>query len=315
MKGWLMAACMGLAFSQALAQGSFTYKATLDTITKDAFYEIDLPPGLVAKCRSDLADLRILGPAKRFVAYVLKNPSTTGDGEKKYAVLPGAVMVQKDSGNKHSYIDVEYPEAYLIDWMAFVIRSPVYYRRKAQVLAEGACAGEWVSLNEIVLESNTPSVKIGNVKTRRLRIDIANEDNAPLVINEVACFQSSRSLLAYLQAGSVYELLAGDAQATAPDYDLKYFTDSMHGSLKELAPGPPQWLDAREQAVLAGIQAAGQPAFQPADTADRHKAIAGRKDRSRLLLWASLLAVLLLLVYFSIKMVKAIAQKDTHDRI
>src|ERR1700742_277656 len=141
-RGWLVAACRALTFSRALAQVSFTYKAVLDTITKNAFYEIDLPPGLVAKCRIDLADLRILGPGKRFVAYVLKDPSTTADGEKKYAVLPGAALVQKDSGNKHSYITVEYAEAYQIDWMAFVIRSPIYYRRKAKIFAEGVNAGE-----------------------------------------------------------------------------------------------------------------------------------------------------------------------------
>ena len=52
--------CLNLWGLNTEAQVGFMYKATLDTITKDAFYKIELPPALVAKCRVDLGDLRIL---------------------------------------------------------------------------------------------------------------------------------------------------------------------------------------------------------------------------------------------------------------
>ena len=314
----ILAICISLWGFHAGAQGVFTYKAALDTITKDAFYEIDLPPALVAKCRRDLGDLRILGPGKKFVAYVLKNPSTTAAGDEICIPLPGAVMVQKDSSDRHSYLTIEYPEAYQIDWLAFVIRSPVYFRRTVQVSAAGANPGEWVRLDDLVLDPKHFFFKITNVKTRQLRIDIANKDNTPLVINEVPSFQSARNLLAYLQAGSVYEVVAGNAQATAPEYDLKYFTDSVHGTLRELAPGPVERLDSADQAVLAGMEPAhsGQ-SMQPGGTenANGRNTKAGGRNRSGLLLWGSLLIVLLVLVYFSIRMVRAIAQKDKHDRL
>ncbi|HEX3933568.1 MAG TPA: hypothetical protein VHW43_02745, partial [Puia sp.] len=58
---------------RAGAQGMFTYQAKLDSIAADDFYQIILTPELVAKCRPDLGDLRILGPDKRFVSYVLKD--------------------------------------------------------------------------------------------------------------------------------------------------------------------------------------------------------------------------------------------------
>ena len=307
--GWRRAGVLGICISlggfRAGAQGVFTYKAALDTITKDAFYEIELPPALVAKCRGDLGDLRILGPGKRFVAYVLKDPSTSAEGEKKYAVLPDAVL-QKDSGNRHSYLTVEYPEAYQIDWLSFVIRSPVYYRRTAQVAVEGASPGEWVKLDDVVLEPSHHTFAIPNVKTRRLRIDIANADNAPLVISEVACYQSGRSLLAYLQAGFGYEVLAGNAQAKAPEYDLKYFTDSVHGSIQVLKPGEIKMLKSLDRADLVRLR----PGVTDMGSEENAKT-----GRGALVLWGSLLIVLLVLIYFSVRMVRAIAQKDKHDRL
>ena len=308
----VLAICISLGGSHAGAQGVFMYKAVLDTIRKDAFYEIDLPPALVAKCRGDLGDLRILGPGKRFVAYVLKDPSTSAEGEKKYAVLPGAVMVQKDSSDRHSYLTVEFPEDYQFDWLAFLIRSPTYYRRTVQVAAAGANPGEWAKLDDIVLEPKRHFFKIPNVKTRRLRIDIANADNAPLVISEVEGFQTGRSLLAYLQAGFVYRVVAGNEQATAPEYDLKYFTDSVRGTPQELAPGPVERLDSGDRATLADMQPVQAGA---GEGVNGQNAKAGRWDQSGLLLWGSLLVVLLVLIYFSIRMVRAIAQKDKHDRL
>jgi hypothetical protein len=290
------------------AQTGFTYKAALDTITRDAFYEIDLPPALVAKCRGDLGDLRILGPGKRFVAYVLKDPSTTSEGEKKYAVISDAVM-QKDSSNRHSYLTVDYREAYQIDWVAFAIRSPIYYRRSLRIAAAGADTDEWTIVADIVLEPNHHFFKIPNVKTRRLRFDITNEDNAPLVVSELACYQSERSLLTYLQAGYGYEVLAGNTRAKAPVYDLKYFTDSVHGSIQVLQPGEIHVLNSFEQAATFDMHD-----MQPVAT-DTVSERSSKTRGSNLPLWGSLLVVLLALIYFSIRMVKAIGKKDTHDRL
>jgi hypothetical protein len=60
------------------------------------------------------------------------------------------------------------------------------------------------------------------VKAKTLLIDIANGDNAPLVIRKVVSAQSGIYLLAYLLTGegSRYELGAGDSTEGPPDYDL-----------------------------------------------------------------------------------------------
>lgn len=296
---WLLVVGMAFAFYKSGAQGIFAYRAMVDTIRKDAFYQVRLTPEIIAKCKADLADLRLLGPGDRFVSYVLKDCRAGTNEEKEWLPVPGAVMTQKDSSDKHSYIDLRFSEAYEIDRLAFVIRDPVFYKRDAVVFAEGAAAAEWMSVTSITLAPGATLLNIPSVKTGRLRIDITNADNAPLVINEVAGFQASRCLLAYLKAGSGYQVLAGNAQAVAPEYDLKYFTDSLTATPPILFPG------LLQQATFVNNQAAAP--------------VTGTKARSGkqadLLLWSILLAILILLVYFSVRMVKAITQKERHDRI
>jgi len=279
------------------AQGVFAWRAPIDSIVRDGFYQIRLTPEIVAKCKTDLADVRILGPGGRFVSYVMKDSRRSDSVEQEREAVPGAVMVQKDSSDKHSYVDLRFPEAYEIDWLLFTVRDPLFYKREARLFVEGLRTGEWTTAAFITLAPGSGLIPIPAVKSGHLRLVISNADNAPLVIREVAGFQASRRLIAYLKAGGGYEVLAGDVQAGAPEYDLKYFTDSLKTVPPTLVPGP-----ARHTAFANSK--AGEP---PAGTAP-----AGKPG---LLLWGILLAILILLVYFSVRMVKAITQREPHDRI
>jgi hypothetical protein len=214
-----------------------------------------------------------------------------------------AKLVQKDSNDRHSYITVTFPEAYAVDWIGFDIRSPVFFKRRLQVLGAGMHPDEWTTIADADLEPGKKMFRIPTVKTERLRIIVANADNAPLEVSDVSCFQTSRYLVAYLRAGRGYRLYTGNAQATAPDYDLKYFTDSLKATPRMLFVHSLQRIGSQEQPVVK----------MPAETGKETTATG--KAHSGLLLWSCLLAVLLFLIYFSVRMVKAIAKKDAHDRI
>lgn len=279
----------------------FTYRANLDTVGADGFYEIVLTPEVVSKCKGDMGDLRILSPDKRFVSYALKDSQEARIPAAAMAI-PNAEMVQKDSNDKHSYITVTFPEAYAIDWIDLVIPSPVFFKRRLRVLAEGTNPGEWASIADADIDPAKKLFRIPTVKTRRLRIDVVNADNAPLEIGEVVCFQTSRYLVAYLRAGFSYQLFAGNPQAATPDYDLKYFTDSLKAAPRALFVHSLQRIGSRDQPEVITPMETGKTATT------------GKSPQSWLL-WCCLLAVLLFLIYFSVRMVKAIAKKDTYDRI
>lgn len=287
---------------RAAAQGPFMYAANMDTVSRDGFYEIVLTPEIVAKCRADMGDLRVLGPDKRFVSYALKDSQEARMPSAGMAISE-AQMVQKDSNDRHSYLTVTFPEAYSIDWVGFAVRKPAFFKRSLQILAEGTHPGEWTIVGDAELNPEKKLFRVPTVKTHRLDIAIANADNAPLEISNITCYQTKRYLVAWLRAGEAYRLYTGNAQATAPDYDLKYFTDSLKTIPQQLFVHSLQRIGSEDQPV---VQTPAIPAGEKTATT---------KDHSSILLWSCLLVMLLFLVYFSVRMVKAIGKKDTHDRI
>jgi hypothetical protein len=309
---WLVV-CLGLGLLRAEGQGGFAYRAFLDTVRADGFYRILLTPELIVKCRPDLGDIRILGPNQRFVPYVLEGPGAANDPGTQWRAIPGAEMAQKDSINKHTYVTVTWPEAYEIDIVIFNVGSPVFFKREAEIRAEGPKPGEWTKVSTVTVDPKHLMLKIPTVRTRRLWIDIDNADNAPLALNEVAGLEAARFLLAYLRPGFTYQVFAGNAQVSPPDYDLKYFTDSVKGTAPTLLLDSLQRIGIVDQPkVINGVSPAQPPVSNGKTPASSS---ASPRESSILLLWSVIFVVLLLLIYFSVKMVRAIAQKDTHDRL
>ncbi|MDQ6763277.1 MAG: hypothetical protein M3015_11710 [Bacteroidota bacterium] len=58
---------------QAQCQKHFAYKSAIDTIKETKFYKINLSPGVVAKCKPGLDDIRIFDEGGKPVPYILKN--------------------------------------------------------------------------------------------------------------------------------------------------------------------------------------------------------------------------------------------------
>ncbi|HMH21799.1 MAG TPA: hypothetical protein VK563_08485 [Puia sp.] len=198
----------------------------------------------------------------------------------KYLGVPYPALSQKDSSNKHSYILLQYRDRYRIDKLEFIVQGPALYKRQASVYDNRN--GGYRLMKTIALSPSENSFLMPAIRTDSLLLDIANEDNAPLVIQAVRTAQLNQYLLTYLQPGSGYSLLGGDPQAAMPAYDLKYFTDSLTRDPEEVATGP-----------LKPGHVPGP--VQPVAT-----------DHSGIWLWGILGLVLVLLAFLSFKMIKAI---------
>jgi hypothetical protein len=280
------------------AQDSFHYRARVDTVGATGFYAIVLSPGILAKSAAGLTDLRIRDVKNgQFVPYVLKEGAPAAGGDD-YQLLPDPVFRQKDSSDRHSYLELEWPEAYRIERLSMGISAPALYKRMVRIYNEEAGGG----LSELALVSIDPHAGVFGipvVKTSRLRIDIANADNSPLKISKVSSWQATVYLLSYLQGASSYDVLTGDGSAIAPEYDLNFFTDSMKREAQELKTGA-------ILEVKPAIIATPPPIGHGGDRVAKQETV---------LLWGCVLVVLLFLIYFSIRMVKAVGKKDENDRL
>jgi len=394
LKGLLLS-WMLLVFLRGKAQDFFAYEAPLDTVGQAGFYKVILTPDAVAKCKRDLADLRILDAHGRITPYVLRSdlPIRTGESFSEFPILPakagadssnevqianwssGSIhslllyvhnftvrrnftlsgsddrqkwfaikehilwqpsnddsteyfiqridfpasnyhyfkiiqeekgvlpvnilragiatehvaggsyrptpapqILQKDSSDHHSYVTLNYGEPYLTDKLELDVVGPRLYKRKARIFSkEDPYASVSLDIDPIHHTFLLPSFK-----TRVLILEIDNEDNAPLVVNNIVTSQLERYLLVWLQPGTEYRLLAGNVNAGAPAYDLKYFIDSVRREPGEILPG--------------ALQAVVTPAVLPV----KHK------SRSGVLLWVIISVVLVLLIFLSFRMLKAI---------
>jgi hypothetical protein len=293
---WVLA-CLVLVSLRCTAQDSFHYRAWVDTPRETDFYRIVLSPDLVAHSKTDLSDLRVLEADGRFVPYVLKEDAADSGG-LAYQPVPEPVILQKDSSDRRSYLTLSWNNLYRIDRLSLAIRYPILYKRDARIFSK-ATDGTWYPVTSISIDPRDTSFRLPAVRTSSLLIEIANADNAPLRIVGISAKQAGICLLTYLQGGASYALLTGNAQARFPQYDLGYFTDSLSRRPREISAGP-----AQETVVLAG--GATAPLVKTMD----------KPGRAGFLLWSILSTVLLLLIYFSVRMVGAIGAKKTpHDRV
>ena len=393
-----------IAASGVLAQQTFRYRAPLQGIAQAGFYKVALRPELVAKCRGDLADIRIVDHQKNFIPFVkleslpsvkedfitfpilrndlqndsvsslvvenarsmlirslwirLKNTAVSrtsdlsgsddrqnwfaikedillqqayGDSgigtylqsltfpasnyryfrlniynqkkadlqilqagvyghtinEQTYSSLPGPRIIRKDSSDNITYIDLRFPLSFQVNKLGLSIAYPKYFKRKVHVYSVGEKSK--TLLGETGISSEQAKQLVFSSKTARLQIQIINGDNPPLRIDSIQAFQLNQYLIAYLEAGKSYQLLVGDRLAKEPDYDLKFFADSVLSTVSEIRHGKLE----------------SNPVY---------RTLQGKKDKDfTLVLWVSIAAVLLLLIFMSWRMLGEIKSGNNPD--
>jgi len=152
----------------------------------------------------------------------------------RYLPLPAASLLQKDSGNKYSYVFIRFNDYHFIDRVQLEIKGSRYYRRPVSFFTGTIDRPE--EQGRFLLSSNSEPAFTLHAKTDHLLLRIQNDDNPPLEITGVKAFQLNSYLLAWLSKGSQYHLVWGDSTATEPSYDLEAFKDSI-GETKTLAYG------------------------------------------------------------------------------
>jgi hypothetical protein len=147
-------------------------------------------------------------------------------------------IVQKDSSNGYTYVHINHNAPYLLDRLLFQISSPRFYNRRVQ-LFELIDKGNRTLLADAALSSAAePVITLARVKAKSLLLQIENGDNPPLAIASVRSVQVPQYIVAYLEKGEVYHLLAGNPDAPLPQYDLTQFKDSIPSKIVTLSYGP-----------------------------------------------------------------------------
>ena len=146
-------------------------------------------------------------------------------------VLP--VQLTRIDSSKTTYITIKLQDNYQVNKLHLNITAPKYFKRDVSVYQ--ITGRDKQLLGEAELNSTKATDLLIAAKANQLILQISNGDNLPLTITGIDAYQSAESLISYLDGQQSYRLLAGDQLVQAPEYDLKFFADSIRDNTPQIS--------------------------------------------------------------------------------
>ena len=146
---------------------------------------------------------------------------------------------------KTQQLKISYKKPQRIDAVLVYISQPEFYMRKADLMIKDSTiykkrkpsyymrSIKYFDLNSECL----PLVYLNGLREREFYLQIENQDNPPLKIDSIACFQKKYFLIARLEKDKTYTLGIGNPKINQPQYDLEYFSSQIPKVLKTIKAG------------------------------------------------------------------------------
>jgi len=189
---------------------------------------------------------------------------------------------------KQTEIDIDMPLNVPISYIEIdVVDTIDYYRPVTVRYASDSIKTEkdWKYTYKTLASGTLNSIeknifKIRSTKAKKLKILIHNEDNQPLTIKEIEIKGYVHELVARFSETATYFLCYGNSRVSKPSYDIQQFEDKIPSGLTALNLGKELLIEKAEIAQT-------EPLF-----------------KNKTWLWGIMLAIILLLGWFSIKMIR-----------
>ncbi|MDH7461300.1 hypothetical protein QEG73_08415 [Chitinophagaceae bacterium 26-R-25] len=210
------------------------------------------------------------------ITSVIKSITEETKAIDPYVSNPALSFSQKDSTDGYSYILVENQSGYHIEKIDVDVKGPKFFKRELAIEA-GLSDYSYT----VKADSNHRFI-VPVFNDKKWTIKIYNGDNPPLIVTALKTFQSHKQLIASLDAGKKYALYLNDSAAKAPSYELQNFKDSIPQVVKIIAVG------SIEKNVTATTK---------------------KVEASKKWLWLTLVVVLAVLAFFTVRLVKDVQKK------
>jgi hypothetical protein len=198
-----------------------------------------------------------------------------------------AMSLTTETKNKRTYFNLKFNSLQAIDKVELSLTGSPFFQRSGVVTTKQGRAGKKgteqydVPLQDFIVRSGqTTVINFSRLKVNDLTFCIENGDNPALALKKVTAYQLNRYLVAWLKKDEIYSVRFGADNQAAPTYDLEHFRDSIPAKVQVLRIN-----DLRP----VGVAAATKPTTI---------------FTSKTLIWIAIGAVIILLGYMSLKLVR-----------
>lgn len=201
-----------------------------------------------------------------------------------------ATITKENKSTKQTEIELELASAVPISRIKIAVLDTIDYYRplSIQYLTDSVETAKGWKYNYLTLGSGILNslgdneFKLdGNTIVKKLKILIHNQDNRPLSIGKIEVEGYVYELVARFTEKASYRLVYGNKRIGKPHYDIGRFRDKIPTKMTALSLGAPLQIAAEEQVSVV-------PLFE-----------------NKTWLWAIMLAIILLLGWFSLRMINS----------
>lgn len=233
------------------------------------------------------------GPAPTLLSAKITEEQFTKGSYKSYSIAEIDISQQ----GRHTIADLKLTQAVPVSFLSVSVKDTIDYYRQItiQYLADSSetSAGTQYHYNTITsgtlssLESN--EFGFSTVIAKNFKISIDNRDNVPLKISSFELKGYEHELVARFTEPARYVLVYGNPNARQPSYDIVNFKNKIPASPPSVAVGP-------ETSVTKPQSASVRPLFE-----------------NQWWLWVVMGAIILLLGYFSLQMLRKTPREEAPD--
>ncbi len=203
---------------------------------------------------------------------------------------PAATIQQKDSG-KISYIKISQQLPWHFDNISLQLSAVKYYNRKVDLYipysGNHSFSNPGEKIQSFTISNNsTLQFTVPLTKASVLYLLISNEDNLPLTVNAVKTACSNHYITTYLETDGNYTMIMDNETAIMPNYDLAQLITNIPDSISSLRVGKITAVKENDVPVVA-------------------------EKNNKWILWLAIAAALLILLFFSYKMLTEVDKRKT----
>ncbi len=204
-----------------------------------------------------------------------------------FTSVPDSASISTHTLEKRTYINVKFREGQIVDKLELSMTGTAFFQRSGFVTVEHVRKvkkreeryTERIE-NFTVRAGQTTVITFTGLKTNNLTLCIENGDNPALSIEELKTYQLNRYLIAWLTKGQAYRIGFKGKAILPPSYDLAYFRDSIPSNAQVLKVNS---LEPEPKPIVSD-----DPTF----------------FTSKTIIWIAIGAVIILLGYMSLKLVR-----------